>query len=90
MVRFSGPSSHVDTIIGLAEQSGIDAREMDERAVATDAWVELAIPLTHTSGIDGDQLIRSLERSVERLGVEFRLREYLTEIRRPTGPAAAG
>ena len=87
MVRFSGPATHVSTVLGLAAKSGIDAREMDERAQASDSWVELAIPVAQTAGEDGDQLIRSLERSVERLGVEFRLREYLTEIRRAAGPA---
>jgi hypothetical protein len=82
VVRFSGPATHVDTVLALAAKWGIDAREMDERSHADDAWVELAIPVAQTAGEDGDQLIRSLERSVERLGVEFRLREYLTEVRR--------
>lgn len=88
VVRFSGPSTHVKTVLSLAEASGIDAREMGERSHPPEAWVELAIPVAPTSGVDGDQLIRSLERSVERLGVEFHLREYLTEVRNQTGSSA--
>jgi hypothetical protein len=89
VVRFSGPSANVASVLKLAAKSGIDAREMDERAHADDAWVELAIPVAQTAGEDGDQLIRSLERSVARLGVQFRLREYLTEIRRRNGATTA-
>lgn len=82
VLRFSGPSSQVGAVLELAERSGVGAREMVERAAADESWIELSIPLACSSGVDGDQVVRSLERSVERLGVDFRLREYVTEVRR--------
>ncbi len=81
VLRFSGPSESADAVRMFAARAGVDAHEMVDRGDGTECWFEISMPLAPSSGVDGDQLARSLERTVERVAPGLRLREYLTEVR---------
>ncbi len=81
VLRFSGPPEHAQALLGMAAKVDLVARALPGRGCATECWIELAIPLTRSAGVDDEQVARSMEHTVERLAVGFRLREYLTEIR---------
>lgn len=90
VLRFSGPRAHAELLFAMAASASIHAQEIAGRGGREDCWVELAIPVNHSAGVDDEQVARSMERTVERLDAGFRLREYLTEIRAEAGEAAAG
>lgn len=89
VLRFSGPrdDAAAEAVVRLAERLGCAVSVLD-RGGAHERWLELVLDAGPSVGSDDQQLIRSLARSVERLGGGFRLREYLTEVRRP-GRASA-
>ena len=87
VLRFSGPEEHAHVLLAMAAKADLDARELSGRGRDTECWIELAIPLTRSAGVDDEQVARSMEHAVERLERGFRLREYLTEIC-PEPPAA--
>lgn len=89
VLRFSGPCARVELLFAMAASAGIDAHEIAGRGGREDCWVELAIPVSRSAGVDDEQVARSMERTVERLDAGFRLREYLTEIRAETGERGA-
>lgn len=86
VLRFSGPADGRAALFALARTAGIDATEIAARGRPGECWVELAIPVARSAGVDDEQVARSMEHSVERLGAGFRLREYLTEVRRAGEP----
>lgn len=81
VLRFSGPRSGLDAVVALAHKAHLDVLELTDRGSSEDCWVELAIPLNRSAGVDDEQVARSMEHAMDRLGSGFRLREYLTEIR---------
>lgn len=81
VLRFSGPSESAEAVRLFAIGAGIDAHEMVDRAGGNECWLEISMPLAPSSGVDGDQVVQSLERTVERVAPELRLREYVTEVR---------
>lgn len=89
VLRFSGPREHVHALLNMAAKANLDARELAGRGRDAECWIELIIPLTRSAGVDDEQLARSMERAVERLGAGFRLREYLTEIRADPAPGTS-
>ncbi len=86
VLRFSGPTEGGDALFALARAAGIDASRLPGRSRPEECWIELAIPVARSAGVDDEQVARSMERSVDRLGAGYRLREYLTEIRREGEP----
>lgn len=90
LLRFSGPSEGRDALLALAHRAGIAALELGARGRPDECWVELAIPLACSAGVDDEQVARSMEHSVERLGAGFRLREHVTEVRRVGDADARG
>ena len=86
VLRFSGPPEGRDALHALARRAGIDATKIPGRSRPDECWIELAIPVAHSAGVDDEQVARSMEHSVDRLGAGFRLREYLTEVRRLGAP----
>lgn len=89
VLRFSGPrdDAAAEAVVGLAERLGCPVSVL-ERGGAHERWLELVLDAGPSVGSDDQQLIRSLARSIERLGVGFRLREYVTEVRRSRRDAA--
>ncbi|MBL8774500.1 MAG: hypothetical protein JNK12_01160 [Acidimicrobiales bacterium] len=81
VLRFSGPREHAHALLAMAAKASLAACELTGRGRETECWIELAIPLTRSAGVDDEQVARSMEHTVERLGAGYRLREYLTEIR---------
>lgn len=90
VLRFSGPKDQAaaEAVVGLAERLGCPVSILD-RGAADERWLELVLDAGPSVGTDDEQLVRSLARSVERLGVGFRLREYVTEVRRRSRAAAS-
>lgn len=86
VLRFSGPAEGRDALVALAQRAGIDVVEQPPRSRAEECWVELAIPVARSAAVDDEQVARSMEHAVDRLGAGFRLREYLTEVRRAGAP----
>ena len=86
VLRFSGPADGRGAVLALARRAGIAAVELPPRSRAEECWIELAIPVARSAGVDDEQVARSMEHSVDRLGAGFRLREYLTEVRRDGAP----
>lgn len=86
VLRFSGPTEGGDALFALARAARIGATRLPSRSHPDECWIELAIPVARSAGVDDEQVARSMERSVDRLGVGFRLREYLTEVRRAGEP----
>lgn len=86
VLRFSGPSEHAHALLAMAAKASLSACEVTGRGREAECWIELVIPLTRSAGVDDEQVARSMEHTVERLGAGYRLREYLTEIR--ADPAA--
>lgn len=81
VLRFSGPIEHARAMLAMAASASLEAREITGRGRSSECWIELAIPVTRSAGVDDEQVARSMEHAVERLGGGFRLREHLTEIR---------
>lgn len=90
VLRFSGPTEGGDALFALARAAGIDATRLPSRTRPDECWIEFAIPVARSAGVDDEQVARSMERSVNRLGVGYRLREYLTEVRRDGEPGTGG
>ncbi len=86
VLRFSGPTDGRGALLALARRAGIGAVEIAERTRNDECWIELAIPMARSAGVDDEQVARSMEHAVERLDAGFRLREYLTEVRRYGAP----
>ena len=80
VLRFSGPMEGRDALLTLARRAGIDAEEIPGRTRPDECWIEFAIPAAAST--DVEPVARSWERAVTRLGTGYRLREYLTEVRR--------
>ncbi|MCB9374012.1 MAG: hypothetical protein H6518_14770 [Microthrixaceae bacterium] len=76
-------------VVHLARRLALEVDELD-RGETGERWLELALERGSGAGEVDEEVVWSIARAVEGLGVGFRLREHVTQMRptRPPSPPA--